>query len=87
MKKLVYICFFVLMGSLIYEYSSQLYNDWYYHQVKIESVEKDASISVGPVEGVKVDFDSDTDWSTVAKLVTSVLATYLGYRLINKLVV
>ena len=87
MKKLLYICFFVLMGFLIYDYSNQLYNDWYYHKLMVEEAAKTASIAVGPVEGVKVDFDSDTDWLTVTKLVTSVLATYLGYKLINKFVV
>ena len=73
------------MGYTIYEYANQLYSDWYYHKLMIEEAAKTASMAVGP-EGVKVDFDNETNWLTVAKLVVSILTTYLGYKLINKFV-
>ena len=42
-----------------------------------------AGIEAGPL---KVVITEDTTWPTVIKLICTILATYLGIRLINKLI-
>ena len=74
------------MSFLVYEYANQLYMDWYYHEIMKNAVEKQASLSVSPTEGVTVIIEDETDWKTIAKLVTALLSTYLGVKVINKFV-
>jgi antibiotic biosynthesis monooxygenase (ABM) superfamily enzyme len=86
MKRLILICFVVLMGYTAYEYAHQLYQDWYYHELMKQAENTLAIISVSPEKGVEVVVDNETDWATIAKLISTVLATYLGVKIINKYV-
>ena len=74
------------MGFMVYEYANELYMDWYYHEIIKNQVELDASISVSPNDGVTVVIENETDWKTIAKLITTLLSTYLGVKIINKFV-
>lgn len=74
------------MSFMVYEYAKQLYMDWYYYELMKSKVELDASISVSPNEGVTVIIENETDWITIAKLITTLLSTYLGVKVINKFV-
>ena len=74
------------MSFMVYEYANQLYMDWYYYELMKSKVELDASISVSPNEGVTVIIENETDWITIAKLITTLLSTYLGVKVINKFV-
>ena len=74
------------MGFMVYEYANELYMDWYYHEIIKNQVELDASISVSPNDGVTVVIENETDWKTIAKLITTLLSTYLGVKVINKFV-
>lgn len=69
-----------------YEYAYQLYQDWYYHELMLQAAKTQAMISVSPEKGVEVVVDNETDWVTIAKLISTVLATYLGVKIINKYV-
>jgi hypothetical protein len=74
------------MGYTAYEYAHQLYQDWYYHELIKQAENTLAIISVSPQKGVEVVVDNETDWATIAKLISTVLATYLGVKIINKYV-
>ena len=71
----------VLVIGLFYikEFATDLY--WYYRM--ISEVPLSATLNIGPMSAT---VDNDTPWEAIAKLVVSILSTYLGVRLIHKYV-
>ena len=63
--------FFV--AGILYEYSIDLL---YYYTKLFEAVK-------GPI---KITLSNATEWSTVFKMMTTILGTYLGVKIINKVI-
>ncbi len=78
MKKKILIIVVLVIG-LFYtkEFATDLY--WYYKM--LSEVPLSATLNVGPMSAT---IDNDTPWEGIAKLVVSILSTYLGVRLIHK---
>lgn len=63
-------------GNLLWYYGENLY---YYYQMW--AIPKTDSIEAGPI---KLTLSNSTDWGTVAKMLVTILGTYGGIKLINK---
>lgn len=62
--------------------------DYYQHRLMVQLMQKETkSISIHaetPVATIKIDSDNDVEWALVAKLLTIILTSYGGIRVINK---
>ena len=65
-----------IAGNLLWYYGENLY---FYYQMW--GIPKTDSIEAGPI---KLTLSNSTDWSTVGKMLVTVLGTYAGIKLINK---
>ena len=70
--------FFV--AGILYEYSIDLL---YYYTKLFGAVKSTDSIEAGPI---KITLSNATEWSTVFKMMTTILGTYLGVKIINKVI-
>lgn len=43
-----------------------------------------AVIQISPTDGLRIELDQTTSWNTILQLIFTLLASYLGIRLINK---
>lgn len=43
-----------------------------------------AVIQISPTEGLRIELDQTTSWNTILQLIFTLLATYLGIKLINR---
>jgi hypothetical protein len=96
MKKKIIITLFLLIATyLIYSYGMDVFNHYYYEFLRLTA----KPLSIPPAGGLpppppmqmeagplKVVIDSATPWESIAKLICSILGTYLGIKVINKYV-
>lgn len=66
-----------IAAMFLYDYCIDLL----YYYMQLFGPATTDSIKAGPIE---IDINNATEWSTVAKMVTTVLATYAGIKAINK---
>jgi len=74
--------FIIIGGYFVAGYGLDLYQ-LHFTKLMIPMPPPTAGIEAGPL---KVVITEDTTWPTVIKLICTILATYLGIRLINKLI-
>ena len=43
-----------------------------------------AIIQISPTDGLRIELDNTTSWNTILQLIFTLLASYLGVKLINK---
>ena len=77
-KKIVIAIILIILGI----YLNDLYNDYAVYQKMLNEVPKAISLEAA---SIKVNVDDNTAWETVAKAVSSILATFLGIKVINKI--
>lgn len=77
-KKILTAGVFVIGAYLCVDYAMDLYR--YYHMMLMPAP-KAIGLEAGPVKAV---IDPDTPWEGIAKLIVTVVGTYLGIRLVNK---
>ena len=77
-RKRIFICILILFSVyLLYGYSLDLVH---YYEV-LYAVPLAIGVEVGPI---KVTLDNVTEWSTIFKMLVTVLGTYAGTKVINK---
>ena len=94
-KKILTVILLVVAGYMIYKYGVDVFNHYYYEHIKQTA----KPLAIPPVAGLpppppmqmeagplKVVMDSETPWESIAKLVSTILGTYLGIKIINKYV-
>lgn len=79
MKKVI----IALIIAMAITYLYTLYQDWVYYEIMANLVEKQISVEGA---GVKVVVDDNTTWETVFKAIATVLATYFGIKVTNKVI-
>ena len=89
--------FLIIAAYVIYSFGAEIYNHYYYEFLKLKLTAE--TVSIPPAGGLpppppmqaeagplKIVIDSATPWESIAKLMTSILGTYLGIKFINKYV-
>ena len=69
---------FAVAGFLLWDYCNDLL---YYYRLLFEEPLSTDSIEAGPF---KITLSNATEWSTVFKMLVTILGTYAGFKLINK---
>ena len=82
MRKLLIVILLAIALFLLIKFGFEIYSA-YFIPLMVEIPNTSIGIEAGPIA---VQIDQDTPWSSIVKLVTTVLSTYLGYKLINKYV-
>lgn len=67
-----------IAAMFLYDYCIDLI----FYYMKLFGPATTDSIKAGPIE---IDMSNATEWTTVAKMVVTVLVTYTGIRVINKI--
>jgi len=73
----------ILISFAIYLLIHYSWDLFLYHLQFFEHPLTTDSIEAGPI---KITLSNATDWSTVFKMITTVLGTYAGIKIINKLI-
>ena len=76
MKSVLKIILVLLAATYVYDCAM------YY--VFLKTMPKAAMMIEGA--GIKVEVTNNDDWMTIAKAITAILGTYLGFKIINKYV-
>jgi hypothetical protein len=85
MRKILTVSLLLIASYFIVKYGIDLYNIYFAPKALVMAPPPPPMIGMeaGPV---KVNISEDTPWESIAKLVSTVLITYLGIKLINKYV-
>lgn len=90
MKKILTLLLLALSTYLIIKYGVDLYDHYHMRKLMMNAT-KAVAMPPPPMMGmeagpIKVNISEETPWSSIAKLLSTVLGTYLGIKVINKYV-